>query len=58
MNEIVYVMNSTMGEELIKEHNEDEDMVMKENQETNNKPVNVPKQRAARRQTATKGKKK
>jgi hypothetical protein len=58
MNEIVYVMNSTMGEELIKEHDEDEDMVMKENQETNNKPVNVPKQRAARRQTATKGKKK
>jgi hypothetical protein len=58
MNEIVYVMNSTMGEELIKEHDEDEDMVMKENQETNDKPVNVPKQRAARRQTATKGKKK
>jgi hypothetical protein len=31
---------------------------MKANKETNDKPVNLPKQRAARRQTANKGKKK
>ena len=58
MKEIVYVMNTTLGEELIREDDDkDEDIEMKEVATKEDKTVEVPKQRAARRQGG-KGKKK
>jgi hypothetical protein len=58
MMEIVYIMNSMMGEELIKEddNGNDDDKMMTDNA-NNNPPAPITKQRAARR-PAGKGKKK
>jgi hypothetical protein len=54
MKEIMYMMNSTMGEELVKE---DDDNKMMADKINNDPPAPITKQRAARR-PAGKGKKK